>query len=312
VRTRTSVALYILNQKRINLRDLERRFGVGIVVEADDTLTGANYHAIERGEPATGVKNEEESVKSLADAAPIIAGTASVEAEEDETFEARSEENGEDAHLTDRGGSASLEEGEIGRRRRRRRRRRGERPFGDNLSRDIPQPTDDGLAVVAEIGGDLVVSVGDDDAFDRRGPRSGDERHRRSRGSRGGRNRFRQAEEEATPGTPGQGFDSAPSLELEEEFAGSEADFSPPPSSGGAVSHEEMATERSQVAEAKKHEIEAQATKAASAERTVASSATGTTGTVSGAPAAVSSATEPPAPRRSGWWQRARASVIGK
>ena len=60
VRTRTPVALYILNQKRVNLRDLERRFGVGIVVEADDTLTGANYHAIERGEPATGVKSEGE------------------------------------------------------------------------------------------------------------------------------------------------------------------------------------------------------------------------------------------------------------
>ncbi len=58
VRTRTPVALYILNQKRMNLRNLERRFGVAIVVEADDALTGANYHAIERGEPATGVKDE--------------------------------------------------------------------------------------------------------------------------------------------------------------------------------------------------------------------------------------------------------------
>ena len=73
VRTRTPVALYILNQKRVNLRDLERRFGVAIVVEADDTLTGANYHAIERGEPATGVKSEAEPAKSLADdIAPII------------------------------------------------------------------------------------------------------------------------------------------------------------------------------------------------------------------------------------------------
>ena len=67
VRTRTPVALYILNQKRLNLRDLERRFGVVILVEADDTLTGANYHAIERGEPATGVKSEPETAKSLAD-----------------------------------------------------------------------------------------------------------------------------------------------------------------------------------------------------------------------------------------------------
>src|SRR5208282_2316610 len=60
MRTRTPVALYILNQKRANLRDLERRFGVAIAIEADDTLTGANYHAIERGEIATGVKGAAE------------------------------------------------------------------------------------------------------------------------------------------------------------------------------------------------------------------------------------------------------------
>ena len=58
VRTRTTVALYILNQKRAHLRDLERRFGVAIIVEADDTLTGSNYHALERGEPASGVKDD--------------------------------------------------------------------------------------------------------------------------------------------------------------------------------------------------------------------------------------------------------------
>jgi ribonuclease E len=309
VRTRTPVALYILNQKRINLRDLERRFGVGIVVEADDTLTGANYHAIERGEPATGVKSEGDSVNSFADSAPIIAGIASVQVEEDETFEARSEENVEVVRLSDRGGSALLEENEIGRRRRRRRRRRGERPFGGSLSGDVPQPTDDGLAVVAEFGDDLVVSTGDDD---QKGPRSGEERHRRSRGSRGGRNRFRQADGEATPEKSAPGFDSTPSLALEEEFAGSEADYSTPPSSGGAISHEETATVPPPVAEAKKHEIEAQATGAAGAERSLASFATAEAGAASGALAAAPSATEAPRPRRSGWWQRARASVIGK
>ena len=309
VRTRTPVALYILNQKRINLRDLERRFGVVIVVEADDTLTGANYHAIERGESATGVKSEGDSVNSFTDSAPIIAGIASAQAEEDEIFEARSEENVEVGSLSDGGGSALLEESEIGRRRRRRRRRRGERPFGGSLSGDVPQPTDDGLAVVAEFGGDLVVSTGDDEAFDQKGLRSGEERHRRSRGSRGGRNRFRQADGEATPETSAPGFNSAPSLALEEEFAGSEADYSTPPSSG-AVSHEGTTIVPPPVAEAKKHEIEAHAT--STAERSVASFATADAGTASGALAAAPSATEPPRPRRSGWWQRARASVIGK
>src|SRR5271156_368776 len=59
LRARTAVALYILNQKRAHLRDLERRFGVVILVEADDALTGSNYHAIERGEPASGVRTED-------------------------------------------------------------------------------------------------------------------------------------------------------------------------------------------------------------------------------------------------------------
>jgi ribonuclease E len=124
VRTRTPVALYILNQKRVNLRDLERRFGVAIVVEADDTLTGANYHTMERGEPATGVKSEGESAKSLADEiAPIIEEPPPL-VEAEETVEAF-EEAEEVGRPSERGSSASLEDGEIGRRRRRRRRRRG-------------------------------------------------------------------------------------------------------------------------------------------------------------------------------------------
>jgi ribonuclease E len=311
VRTRTPVALYTLNQKRINLRDLERRFGVGIVVEADDTLTGANYYALERGEPATGVKSEVESSNSSSDSALIIAGTESVQAEEDETFEAGGEENIEVTGPNDRGGNALMEESEIGRRRRRRRRRRGERPFGGSLSGD-PQPTDDGLAVVAQFGDDLVAPTDEDNAFGRRGLRSGEERHHRSRGSRSGRNRFRQAEGEATPTTSEPGFDSAPSLALEEQFAGSEADYSNPPPSGGAASHAETTTVTSTVTEAKKHEIEAEATSAAAAEETVASFATAEFDPASGAQDAAPSATEPLRPRRSGWWQRARASVIGK
>ena len=180
----------------------------------------------------------------------------------------------------------------MGRRRRRRRRRR-DRPFGDDLLRDAPQPADDGLAVVAEIGGDLVASTGDAGALDRRGPRSAEERHRRSRGSRGGRNRFRQADGEATPETLAAGFDSPPSVALEEEFAGSEADYSVAPSSIEAVPPEGTAGKSSPVATAEGHGIEPQEAAAQ-------------------APTSASSATEPPRPRRSGWWQRARATVIGK
>jgi ribonuclease E len=310
VRTRTPVALYILNQKRVNLRDLERRFGVVIVVEADDdTLTGANYHAIERDELATGVKSEPEPAKSLADdIAPIIEEPTPVGTGDRKPIEASVEDDEEPARLSEHGGDPSVDEGEVGRRRRRRRRRGGERSFGDNLSPDAPQPTDDGLAVVAEIGGDLVASSGDADALGQRGLRSGEERHRRSRGSRGGRNRFRRPDGEAAPETSGLGFDSPPSLAREEAFAASEADYFPSPSLGGAVADEEAPLGPLPVAEAEV-EIEERAT---SAELTVASFAMAEADVAADTSAPAPSEPEPPRPRRSGWWQRARASVIGK
>jgi ribonuclease E len=299
VRTRTPVALYILNQKRANLRDLERRFGVAITVEADDTLTGANYHAIERGELATGVKSEAEAVMpSAEDIAPIIEEAGPLEAEEEEAAEATGEDNEEEgARASDRGGGSS-EEGDAGRRRRRRRRRRGgERPFGDSPPQDAPQPTDDGLAAVAEIGGDLVQPSGEADAFKRRGPRGEDERRRRPRGQRGERSRFRRHEGDGVLEGGAASFDSPPSLALEEQFAASEADYSRP--SSGETAAPEAAAEPTPVAPPREAEAEAPAPGAEPAPEPVA---------VEEAPAA----DEPPRPRRSGWWQRARATVIGK
>jgi ribonuclease E len=299
VRTRTLVALYILNQKRLNLRDLERRFGVVILVEAEDTLTGANYHAIERGELATSVSSEPETAKSLAeDLAPIVEEPPSVE------------ENEELGSLSDRDSSPPVEDSEIGRRRRRRRRRRGERSFGDNLPQDALQPTDDGLAVVAEIGGDLIAQGGEVDASARRGPRGGEERHRRSRGSRGERSRLRQLDGEGMPETPVLGFDSPPSPALEAEFTDSEANYPPPP--GDAVSHTETMTEPTGVTPARDVDVEAEAPSAASTEPIAESSAPlQADAATEVAPASAPAAAEPPRPRRSGWWQRARATVIG-
>jgi ribonuclease E len=308
VRTRTPVALYILNQKRANLRDLERRFGVAIVVEADDALTAANYHAIERGELATGIKSEGEPVKpSAEDIAPIIEEMAPVEAEDEDALEAPSEESEEAGP----GGGPSLEDSEVGRRRRRRRRRRGgERSFGDNPPQDAPQPTDDGLAVVAEIGGDLVPPGGEADAFDQRSPRSGDERRRRSRGSRGEQSRFRRHEREGMPKGGAPSFDSPPSLALEQEFAASEADYSLAQPPGDTVSTEERAPEPAPVAAEPAPAVEAPAPVVASADATVGPSAAAEAEPV--AAEAAPAAPEPPRPRRSGWWQRARATVIGK
>jgi ribonuclease E len=305
VRTRTPVALYILNQKRLNLRDLEGRFGVVILVEADDSLTGANYHAIERGELATGVKSEPESVNVLADdLAPLAEEPAPVEESED--LEDPSEPES----------VPSVDDSEVGRRRRRRRRRRGERPIGDNLPQDAAQPNDDGLAIVAEIGGDIVAPSGEGDGFARRGPRSGEERHRRSRGSRGERNRLRPTGGESmSEEAPAAGFDSPPpSLALEREFAASEADYSLSPRPEDRVFDKDTTAEPARVSVARDVEVEAPAPDVTSAAEPITeSSAHAEAGTTAeAAPASAPAADERPRPRRSGWWQRARATVIGK
>jgi ribonuclease E len=327
MRTRTPVALYFLNHKRANLRDLERRFGVAIVVEADDTLTGANYHAIERGEPAVGVKTEVEQPKSLADDfVTIVEEPLPVEEDSEEIPEATSQVGQEVSHASDRAGGPSLDEGDVGRRRRRRRRRRGgERSFGENPPQDAPQPTDDGLAVVAEIGGDLHAPSGEVDTFDGRSLRREEARDRRPRRLRGQRNpRSQRSERETMRETGATSFDSAPSLALEEEFAASEADYSQTPHPSDAVparkatpeptetwAHE-TGVEPTPIAEGQAPKVEAP-TPVTDMSPSVDSSASADSKAPAEPPSApIPARDEPPRPRRSGWWQRARASVIGE
>ena len=50
VRTRTDVALYVLNHKRGHLRDLENSFKVSLAVFADSTVSGQQSFIIDRGE----------------------------------------------------------------------------------------------------------------------------------------------------------------------------------------------------------------------------------------------------------------------
>jgi ribonuclease E len=322
VRTRAPVALYILNQKRANLRDLERRFGVAIVVEADDTLTGANYHAIERGELAVGVKGEVEPPKSITDDfAAIVEEPEPIVEDSEEVAEETSEGDEEVSRAGERTSAGSPDEADAGRRRRRRRRRRGgERSFSEGPPQDAPQPTDDGLAAVAEIGGDLEAANAEASNIGRRGPRD-EERHRRSRGQRGERNRFRRHNGEAAPEVAAPSFESPPSLALEQEFAASEADYSQPQPPGEAASPRdataglagasayEARVETAPAAPTHEPEVAASAPESGAAP-VVERSASGLDEAAEPPPAPAKD--EPPRPRRSGWWQRARASVIGE
>ncbi|CAH1672324.1 MULTISPECIES: ribonuclease E/G [unclassified Chelatococcus] len=144
IKTPATVALYILNQKRGHLRDLEMRFGVTITVVADESFVGATHFALERGELAvkpepsmfparvqvdTIIPEEEEDEPAAEDE-----GDEETSGDEDKPVEAEAAQSGSAAGRHPDGQRREAEGGngdEGGRRRRRRRRRRGGRG-GDN------------------------------------------------------------------------------------------------------------------------------------------------------------------------------------
>jgi ribonuclease E len=240
---------------------------------------------------------------------------------EEDTEEA-TESTAEDESLAEdverensRDSAVSPDESEGGRRRRRRRRRRsGDRAFGESLAADAPQPTDDGLAVVAEIGGDLAKPIGEPDSFDRKAP----ERGRRSRRSRGGRNRFSPRPNDGSSfgetGTP------TSAAAHQEPSAAAETDRTSP-STSESVGEREAARPAETVAAAAREPV-IDALSAAAGRDHEESAPTEVIPAVQERPAppaaqpepgpdSTPSAEEPPRPRRNGWWQRARASIVG-
>lgn len=188
VRTRAAVALYILNQKRKHLSDLEARFGLTITISADEHL-GAQHFALERGEII------------LNPAPPPPAPTLtpeSVQPYDEEVDEEIEEEEEEDETEAEKAQSSREDRGDgDGRRKRRRRRRRrtegGEATNGDG--QDAAAADGDDLPASEGIEG-AEGAEGDDEGSDEDGEarvegESDSEQRRRSRrrGRRGGRRR---------------------------------------------------------------------------------------------------------------------------
>jgi ribonuclease E len=118
VRTKSEVALYLLNQKRAHLRELEQRFGVNILIQADATLAGQQYFAVDRGplaRPPVVPVTQRVSPDTIA---------PNVDADEEEEEEEVEAEESESEFVPAEGGREG-EPTEPGRGRRRRRRRRG-------------------------------------------------------------------------------------------------------------------------------------------------------------------------------------------
>ncbi|HEY4848006.1 MAG TPA: ribonuclease E/G, partial [Methylocella sp.] len=152
VNTKTAVALYILNQKRAHLRNLEKRFGASLTIAADDAVTGTNYYTLERGEAAAGAK--EIPVFALEET-PHAAMADSYFDEPADTKEGLPEA-GPLEEARNGGAQSSVSENDAeGRqwRRRRRRRGRGDDREGSRIAANAPQPPDDALEAMAQIGG---------------------------------------------------------------------------------------------------------------------------------------------------------------
>ena len=129
IRTRTVVALYILNQKRATLAEIEQRFGLTITVSADETIANGAHFVIERGEP---VEPRPAMPAISASVHPDIADADEEVAETEEEAIAEEEEAIEDSAVSDEPREGALDaHGEPREGGRRRRRRRGRRNGGE-------------------------------------------------------------------------------------------------------------------------------------------------------------------------------------
>jgi ribonuclease E len=99
VRTRPEIALYVLNQKRAHLRDLEERFRISVTVSADEHVAGTTGYAIERGEQAMS-HDQAMAVVAQAQKPPLLIEEAEPEVEDaiDETEADEAADRAEPAH----------------------------------------------------------------------------------------------------------------------------------------------------------------------------------------------------------------------
>ncbi|MGE0232721.1 MAG: ribonuclease E/G [Flavobacteriaceae bacterium] len=212
VETAADAALYILNQKRASLNDLETRFGASILINANGDL-GAQLYRLERGADARGPAVQ-----------PLPVTPDDHEEPEDEEEEAMIAESEEEEEAS--GDGAQEVQGEGGRRRRRRRRRGGDRNRTENAeqSEQVAEADDSGSDASGE-------SRDEEDETGENG-----QPKRRRRGRRGGRRRRERretTEQDAVTAEgeswPGDSQDTEPPLEVAAAAPDSEAAAEPVP-----------------------------------------------------------------------------------
>ncbi|MGQ7794365.1 Rne/Rng family ribonuclease [Faunimonas sp. B44] len=198
VRTRPDVALYVLNQKRAHLAQLEMRFGLTITVSGESPPTGAGY-AIERGHVVA-----EQPDRSTAVAMLGVAESLEPEVEEEAPEVA---EVAEEAEPSRKGERPS------------RRKRRGE-PRAERADREKPAAEEP--AEESDEGTETVAADGEREESDAA-------QKRRRRGRRGGRRRGRGRENGGVPGQDEAYAEGEAGAASEGEWIGEEEGEGPSP-----------------------------------------------------------------------------------
>ncbi len=220
-----NVALYLLNQKRHSLSEIEQRYSFTVIVEADEELHAADCEIERVRTRREDHRNENRPTPELARASYEEASSDEASSDEGESIEVREgDERGEERGSDEEGGEGR------GRRRRRRRRRGGRREDGEEGDRvqangeasDGEEVRVNGAAEGDAPDGEHDTARADDDSAEGadgaegegpegelngedRGDGNGDRRRRRGR--RGGRRRRRENGE----GEPLQGEGQADS-----------------------------------------------------------------------------------------------------
>jgi len=333
VRTRTDVALYVLNHKRGHLRDLENSFKVTLAVIADPTVSGQQSFIIDRGEQVHTLEAAKALLAAQAAASPSQA--EEVYEDDEEPFDAELEsevETDETEGLAEAsGGEAGSEQAGDGPRRRRRRRRRGR---GGGEARENGAPREEN-AFTAEASAPADAETADEEEIDdeesgeqpgqARAEQAGNgERRPRRRGRRGGRRR-RGGPEDGLAGSISDELSPVPAPEAadavadfdgvtSQPLASEHASEAPPPeqpavpqpaqvtseAEASAQESERAARRRSTVREKVSFGSSAPAEPAAPVDHQPQSSAPAE----AQAESAQEEASEAGAPRRAGWWSR--------
>jgi ribonuclease E len=193
-----AIALYILNHKRERLNEIERRYGMRVIIAADDSMIAPRFR-IERlrtlapGEEPRFVTPD--APRSAAVPAPVTGvGLAvppePVDVDEDEDI-ADAEADEADANVAAGNGEDTEESREAERRRRRRRRRRGGRDEKPRLpdAGSAPEQTFEPVTVVEPVD-----AVPEPAAEPVSGSGGGDDEAARRRSRRGRRGRGREGD----------------------------------------------------------------------------------------------------------------------